>query len=294
MTNINIINSLEIPEPMSTILTDYILQNINKPLLTVSSISQKPIQSLILQEKFKEEIQYDIKDFYDSWRGTAIHAYLENIDRLLGLVVNESYPFTLSGIEISGTIDSYNPKTEELRDYKYTRKKKDSNWNDYSKQLDFYEVAMLLSKGIELKTKTLKVLRSNPTRFTIPFIYDIDVPLCNLRKTIKQIKEKTINIVDALNLSPEELSIKYPCSKKDMWINTFLKVKKTSTSSAYKGGVFNISDYPSLEAARTAAEDFLATKDEGIIVTVEDEPKRCSCAGYCPGRDYCNQRSNII
>jgi hypothetical protein len=289
----NIVNNFNVPEPMSVILTDFIVKGLEKPMMSVSTLSSKPIQCIVLAEKYKEEIQYEIRDFFDAWRGTAIHEYLKLYDKIVGNVVDVEYSFVLNNFLITGTPDSFNPMTKELIDYKYTRKKQGSNFGSYVSQLNYYEIAMLLN-GLDVERKTLKVLRSNASRCeSTPVIYDVDVPLCDIRKTIRELKDKVTDLMRAMELTPEELAKEYPCSNDDMWVDVEFKVKPGPSQKAYNGGVFKVGDFPSPEEAESAANNFMEVKGEGCVFRVVGEPKRCDCS-WCPGHMFCVQHQEYL
>ena len=130
-------NIHNIPEPLATALATN-THDKGDAHISVTSLWKSP-QMVHLTAQHEHEIFIDIDNLVPSFIGTAVHKYIESLDRSR---VKEIRLFsTIEGITFSGQFDRYEMDGAIIQDYKVTSAKSfmyERHRSDWENQLNSY------------------------------------------------------------------------------------------------------------------------------------------------------------
>ena len=242
----------------------------------------------ILQERHYDEIEVDASDSIWAVFGSAVHSIFEKQNT--GTIKEAFYSVPVSHSKVTGRVDSYDPQTQTLHDFKTCAVWKIiyQDFDDWYKQGMIY--AWLMKKnGVEVKRcefiallkdhskSKAKVDQNYPQLPT--YIYRFDVTEKALEEIEKFIFDKVSELEKAELLSDEELT---PCSKEERWATEGKwKAKKEGRKTALK-----VCDTE--EEAKECIKDIAG----GYVEYVEGCSKKCE--DYCVCKDYCPFYKSLI
>ena len=177
----------------------------------------------ILQERHYDEIEVDASDSIWAVFGSAVHSIFEKQNT--GTIKEAFYSFPVSHSKVTGRVDSYDPQTQTLHDFKTCAVWKIiyQDFDDWYKQGMIY--AWLMNKnGVEVKRCEFIALIKDHSKSKaktdqnypqLPtYIYRFDVTEKALEEIEKFIFDKVAELEKAEMVADEELT---PCSKEERW-----------------------------------------------------------------------------
>ena len=237
---------------------------------------------VMLLERHYDEIEVDASDSIWAVWGTAVHSIFEkqNTDT----IKEEFYSADVLNSKVTGRVDSYDPETKVLHDFKTASCYKViyQDFEDWKKQGLIY--SWLMKKcGVEVKRcefiallkdhskSKAKIDSSYPQSPT--FVYRFDVTSEDLEEIEKFIFAKVEEFEKAEKLSDAELP---PCTKEERWQGEDkFAVMKEGRKTAIK-----------LFDNKTDAEANMKTLGGTYIEARIAEPKKCldycACCEFCP------------
>lgn len=235
----------------------------------------------ILQERHYDEIEVDASDSVWAVFGSAVHSIFENQNT--GTIKEAFYSVPVSHSKVTGRVDSYDPQTQTLHDFKScsTWKVIYQDFDDWYKQGMIY--AWLMKKnGVEVKRcefialmkdhskSKAKVDQNYPQLPT--YIYRFDVTEKALEEIEKFIFDKVAELEKAELLADEELT---PCTKEERWQDKDrYAVMKEGRKTAIK-----------LFDTKEEAEQNMKALGGTYIEERKSEPKKCN--DYCTVCQFC-------
>lgn len=177
----------------------------------------------ILQERHYDEIEVDASDSIWAVFGSAVHSIFEKQNT--GTIKEAFYSVPVSHSKVTGRVDSYDPQTKILHDFKSCSSWKVvyQDFDDWYKQGMIY--AWLMKKnGVEVKRCEFIALMKDHSKSKaktdsnypqLPtYIYKFDVTEKALAEIEKFICDKVAELEKAELVADEELT---PCSKEERW-----------------------------------------------------------------------------
>ena len=177
----------------------------------------------ILQERHYDEIEVDASDSIWAVFGSAVHSIFEKQNT--GTIKEAFYSVPVSHSKVTGRVDSYDPQTKILHDFKSCSSWKIiyQDFDDWYKQGMIY--AWLMKKnGVEVKRCEFIALMKDHSKSKaktdsnypqLPtYIYKFDVTEKALAEIEKFIFDKVAELEKAEMVADEELT---PCSKEERW-----------------------------------------------------------------------------
>lgn len=235
----------------------------------------------ILQERHYDEIEVDASDSIWAVFGSAVHSIFENQNT--GTIKEAFYSVPVSHSKVTGRVDSYDPQTQTLHDFKTCAVWKIiyQDFDDWYKQGMIYawlmkkngvvvkrcEFIALIKDHSKSKAKTDSNYPQLPT-----YIYRFDVTEKALEEIEKFIFDKVAELEKAELLADEELT---PCSKEERWQGEDkFAVMKEGRKTAIK-----------LFDSKEEAEKNMASLGGTYIEERTAEPKKCN--DYCTVCQFC-------
>ena len=235
----------------------------------------------ILQERHYDEIEVDASDSIWAVFGSAVHSIFEKQNT--GTEKEAFYSFPVSHSKVTGRVDSYDPQTQTLHDFKTCAVWKIiyQDFDDWYKQGMIY--AWLMKKnGVEVKRcefialikdyskSKAKVDQNYPQLPT--YIYRFDVTEKALEEIEKFIFDKVSELEKAELLSDEELT---PCTKEERWATEDKwAIMKAGRKTALK-----------VCSSEEEAKSLMETMGGTDIEFRQGESKKCS--DYCTVCQFC-------
>jgi len=250
-----------------------------------ASMLSKPVQSVILTNRYDDIITKDCSEMVWSLFGTALHNVLEKGAGKADLT--EQYlTADINGVKLSGMSDLL---TQTETGYKITDYKTLSVWSivymssleDWTSQLNTY--AYLFSQN-GFKITELEIVAFMRDWQQSKAMYDSNYPQCQVQTItipLWEEREQLLYISDRISLFEQHKDTpddQLPeCTKTELWQDDdVFAIMKDGRKTAVK-----------LHATLLDAEEHLATLDDKhSIVKREGKPKRCA---YCDARSVCNQ-----
>ncbi|MBO7715973.1 MAG: hypothetical protein J6S85_20580 [Methanobrevibacter sp.] len=235
----------------------------------------------ILQERHYDEIEVDASDSIWAVFGSAVHSIFEKQNT--GTEKEAFYSFPVSRSKVTGRVDSYDPQTQTLHDFKTASvwKIQFADFDDWYKQGMIY--AWLMKKnGVEvkrcefialLKDHSKSKAKVDPNYPQLPtYIYRFDVTEKALEEIEKFIFDKVAELEKAELLADEELT---PCSKEERW------------ATEDKWAIMKAGRKTALKVCNTKeeAESLMETMGGTDIEFRQGESKKCS--DYCTVCQFC-------
>ena len=236
----------------------------------------------ILQERHYDEIEVDASDSIWAVFGSAVHSIFEKQNT--GTEKEAFYSFPVSHSKVTGRVDSYDPQTQTLHDFKTCAVWKIiyQDFDDWYKQGMIY--AWLMNKnGVEVKRCEFIALIKDHSKSKaktdqnypqLPtYIYRFDVTKKALEEIEKFIFDKVAELEKAELLADEELT---PCSKEERWATEDKwAIMKAGRKTALK-----------VCSSEEEAKSLMETMGGTDIEFRQGESKKC-VDGYCVCRNYC-------
>ena len=235
----------------------------------------------ILQERHYDEIEVDASDSIWAVFGSAVHSIFEKQNT--GTEKEAFYSFPVSHSKVTGRVDSYDPQTQTLHDFKTCAVWKIiyQDFDDWYKQGMIY--AWLMKKnGVEVKRcefiallkdhskSKAKVDQNYPQLPT--YIYRFDVTEKALEEIERFIFDKVAELEKAELLADEELT---PCSKEERWATEDKwAIMKAGRKTALK-----------VCSSKKEAQEYIANNGGDTIEFRQGESKKCS--DYCTVCQFC-------
>lgn len=236
---------------------------------------------VMLLERHYDEIEVDASDSIWAVWGTAVHSIFEKQNT--NTIKEEFYSVDVLNSKVTGRVDSYDPETKILHDFKTASCYKViyQDFDDWKKQGLIY--TWLMGKcGIEVKKcefiallkdhskSKAKVDASYPQSPT--FVYRFDVTEADLAEIEKFIFAKVSEFEEAEKIADAELK---PCTNEERWATEDKwAIMKAGRKTALK--VCN-----SEEEAKSLMDQMGGTSIEYRA----GESKKC--ADYCSCKDFC-------
>ena len=237
---------------------------------------------VMLMERHYDEIEVDASDSIWAVFGTAVHSIFEK--QKTGTIKEEFYSVDVLNSKVTGQVDSYDPETKILHDFKTASvwKIQFEDFDDWKKQGLIY--SWLMKKcGVEVKACEFIALLKDHSKSKAKidagypkaptFVYRFDVTENDLEEIEKFIFTKVAEFEKAESVPDAELA---PCSKEERWEgDTKYAVMKQGRKTAIK--LFDNKD---------DAEKNMAGLGGTYIEERNAEPKKCldycACCEFCP------------
>ena len=242
----------------------------------------------ILQERHYDEIEVDASDSIWAVFGSAVHSIFEKQNT--GTEKEAFYSFPVSHSKVTGRVDSYDPQTKILHDFKSCSSWKIiyQDFDDWYKQGMIY--AWLMKKnGVEVKRCEFIALmkdhskskaKVDPNYPQLPtYIYRFDVTETGLAEIEKFIFDKVAELEKAELLADEELP---PCTKEERWATEDKwAIMKAGRKTALK-----------VCSSEEEAKSLMETMGGTDIEYRQGESKKCS--DYCTVCQFCPFYKKLI
>ncbi len=251
----------------------------------------KPPQLLALERKHDSEIESDISDQLWMLLGQAVHHILERGESVSADNIAEERLFlSVNGTKVSGRVDLYDGKKQQVIDYKVT-----STWSflfgdkpEWTAQLNLYR---LLYEHAGFPVKTLEIhailrdwskgkARQGGDYPKIPFITK-NIPIWPKQTTFDYMKER----IQLHTIAKTTLDHLLPsCSPQEQWARqTVYALMKEGRKSAIKL-------YNSYEEAAMDKEDATQTDKKNQKFYIQTRPsEKVRCKDYCNAKPFCIQ-----
>lgn len=253
-----------------------------------------PIQQTILKRRYPDQhIIRDVVDYFWSFIGSIAHAVLEEAwHESIGSIVEKRLYIEVAGKSVSGKMDCYHDG--EIRDYKSTKSYKimKGDYSDWEKQLNVY--AYLCRKN-GLEVNRLRVIgfildwkKGEAYKKGYPDTPVVEIPLRLWTEEEQEayIENRVLGLILAETANDDLLSIKFPCSKKEMWSDIRdYAIIKNGADRATK--VFDNHE----EAMRVFNSGKYSHKDYSLTTRYT---KRTRCLEHCPVSHLCKQNQRLL
>ena len=254
-----------------------------------------PTQLVILKQRHPDKLAIeDVSSRMWAFLGSMSHSCLEEAyhaqDNGDGDLVEQRLYMDVLGKTLSGKMDLYSRKREEVRDYKSCKVYKivRGDYAEWEKQLNVYARLITLN-GFPVKRLTV-----------IPLIFDfkagesykkgypdsasgrIELNLWTPEQQQTYIEERVTRLLAAEQLPDEALALQFPCSDKEQWrdLKDYAIMKSGSTRAAAAGFESEA------EAAKVFHEKGYSYATHSIVKRMTE---RTRCFKYCPVRNICAQ-----
>ena len=235
----------------------------------------------ILTERYYDELEVDASDSVWAVFGTAVHSIMEKQDT--NTIKEEFYSVDVLNSKVTGRVDSYDPETKTLHDFKTASCYKViyQDFDDWKKQGLIY--SWLMKKcGVEVKacefiallkdhSKSKARIDSNYPQLPT-YIYRFDVIAEDLEEIEKFIYSKVEQLEAESKLEDSELT---PCNNEERWATEDKwAVMKNGRKTALK-----------VCSTKKEAQEYIANNGGDTIEFRAGESKKC--ADYCICKDFC-------
>ena len=268
-------------------------QNPNPPHFRVTELI-RPVQQVVLQRRHHDEIETDVMDLMNAWRGSAIHEFLSKFDKS-NVLQEIDLELEIGGEKLKGKPDYYDGDGT-LVDFKnckvwsYINKSNIGEWTD---QLNFYAF-MLKALGFPVTSLEIVAMFDDwsPTKARTeadyPHTRSVVIPI--LMYPDAKIKEIILGCIKLLstNLTVSDLndddSILPECSSDEMWEDpTIYAVMKEGRKSAVNAR----------STDRKSAEGMVKELGKGHYIQ-ERPGVRKRCESYCSAAPFCQQYQRYL
>jgi len=237
---------------------------------------------VMLLERHYDEIEVDASDSIWAVWGTAVHSIFEKQDT--NTIKEEFYSADVLNSKVTGRVDSYDPETKILHDFKTASCYKViyNDFDDWKKQGLIY--AWLMKKcGVEVKAcefiallkdhskSKAKVDSSYPQLPT--YIYRFDVTAKDLEEIETFIFDKVKQFEEAEKLADAELP---PCTKEERWATE----DKWAIMKAGRKTALKVCS--SEEEAKSLMDQMGGTSIEYRAGESKKCSDYCACCEFCP------------
>lgn len=244
----------------------------------------RPVQQVVLQRRYHDQIEVDVMDLINAWRGTAVHEYLSRYDKLNTLKEIE-LSVNIGGETVIGHPDYYEDGAlvdlKNCKVWSYIYKSNIPEWTD---QLNMYKY-LLEEHGFPVKSLSIVAIfddwkpsearRGGDYPQTRSVVIPIEILPRNavVRYMEKRVKELSCHI--AIDSEPQFLP---PCTPDEMWEEpTVYAVMKEGRKSAVK-----------LHTTEQAMNNHI--HELGAKHYPQVRPgRRIRCEDYCSVSRFCNQ-----
>ena len=236
----------------------------------------------VLTERYYDKIEVDAADSIWAIFGTAVHSVLEGQNT--NTLKEQFYSVDVLNSKVTGRVDSYDPDTKTIHDYKTASvwKVQFEDFEDWRKQGLIY--AWLMTKcGLEVKKcEFLAMLKDHSKSKAkidagypqLPlYKYEFDVTEENLAEIETFINNRVAELEEVEKLADWEIK---PCSKEERWATEDkFAVMKTGRKTAIK-----------LFDTKEEAEKNLSALGGTYIEERKGQDKKCGdycvCSAFCP------------
>ena len=237
---------------------------------------------VMLLERHYDELEVDASDSVWAVFGSAVHSIFEK--QKTGTIKEAFYSTEVSHSTVTGRVDSYDPETKILHDFKTASvwKVQFEDFEDWRKQGLIY-TWLMKKNGVEvkrcefialLKDHSKSKAKKDPAYPQLPtYVYRFDVNEKDLAEIEQYIFEKVSEFEKAELLADEELP---PCSASERWQGEDrYAVMKEGRKTAIK-----------LFDSKEEAENNMKALGGTYIEERIAEPKKCldycTCCEFCP------------
>lgn len=237
---------------------------------------------VMLMERHYDEIEVDASDSIWAVFGSAVHSIFEK--QKTGTIKEAFYSADVSHSKVTGKVDSYDPETKILHDFKTASiwKVQFEDFDDWKKQGLIY-AWLMKQNGVEvkrcefialLKDHSKSKAKNDPNYPQLPtYVYKFDVTDEALAEIEQFIFAKVSEFEKAELLEDEKLP---PCTKEERWQGEDkFAVMKEGRKTAIK-----------LFDNKEEAEKNMASLGGTYIEERIAEPKKCNdyctCCEFCP------------
>ena len=296
-------NKFNLPEEVVSALTrDYYTDETEAPFHESTSTLVAPTQITALKRRHPDKLKtFDVSQKMWSFLGSVSHNILEAAwKESMGSVVEKRFYVTVNGRIVSGKTDCYAPP--QIRDYKsckayklqrgavegYEEWERAQNCYAYILEENGLPVESLLIIAIVFDWKEMESYKPNYPK--APFV-QIPLTLWSKEKQRAYVEERVAALEDAKTLTDEELAVKYPCSKKDMWQDlSGIVVQKRGAERATRKFDAGTKEEMYAEAQAYFQEKGLSHATHEIV---ERWSGRTRCAAWCDVADVCAQNRRL-
>lgn len=275
-----ITNNMNLPNALVKAVTT---EKHNKPNCISATSLLQGAKQFVLSDRHWEEMEDDVSNRIWAVFGTAVHSLLQDCNK--DDFAEERFECEVDGKTITGQVDLYNMKDEEINDYKTASVWKivKHDFSDWKKQGLVYSWLLkqsglnvrkcrfiaMLKDWSQTKAKTDAGYPQSPV-----FVYEYDVTKGELEEIEQFIKNKVEEIKEAEKMIDDDIP---PCSPSERWQSeTTYAVKKEGRKTAVR--VLNDKDL---------ADKLVKNLGKGHYVEVR-EGQSVRCTGYCGCCEFCN------
>ena len=242
----------------------------------------RPVQQVVLERRHNDEMETDVMDLINAWRGSAIHEFLSRFDKVNALQEID-LEIEIGGERIKGRPDHYEDET--ILDFKNAKvwKVVFRDFVDWEEQTNFYAF-MLKAQGFPVKALEIVVIFDDWSAMKAkaegdyPKTRSVVVPILLWpdKKTKEVMEARVTRLAKHLRETPDEDLPE--CTPEEMWADPEKHaVMKVGRKSAVK-----------LHDDAEAAEKHAA--ELGAKHYVQHRPgKRKRCEAYCSASAFCHQ-----
>lgn len=290
------------PEVVAALTRDYYTDESEAPFDESASTLVAPIQMTTLKRRYPDRCKtFDVSQRMWSFMGSLAHEVLEKAwKESMGSVVEKRFYITVNGRIVSGKTDCYAPP--QIRDYKTCKAYKIqkgavegyAEWENAQNVYAFIleenglPVESLLIIAIVFNWNEAEIYKANYPK--APFV-QIPLTLWGKERQKAYVEERVAALEDAKTLTNEELTAKYPCSKKEMWtdLEAVIVQKKGAERATRK---FNTGTKEEMwaEAQAYFNEKGLSWNTHEIV---ERWSSRTRCEKWCDVADFCRQNIRL-
>lgn len=242
----------------------------------------RPVQQVVLERRHNEEMETDVMNLVNAWRGSAIHEFLSRFDKMNALQEID-LEIEIGGELVKGRPDHYEDETildfKNCKVWKYVFR----DFGDWEEQTNFYAL-MMKAQGFPVKSLEVVAIFDDWSKMKAlaesdyPKTTSVTVPLLLWPdKKIKAVLENRVTrLAKNLRETPDEDLPE--CTPEEMWADPEKHaVMKVGRKSAVK-----------LHDDAEAAEKHAA--ELGAKHYVQHRPgKRKRCEAYCSASAFCHQ-----
>lgn len=262
-------------------------QNPNPPHFRVTELI-RPVQQVVLQRRHHDELETDVMDLMNAWRGSAVHEFLSRHDKTNALQEFD-LEIEMAGEKLKGKPDYYEDGTivdfKNCRVWSYIYKSSIQEWTD---QLNIYAF-MLKSMGFPVTALEIVAIFDDwsateaKRNADYPRTRSVVIPILMYpdAKTKELLEDRIFKLSSRLSNFPDaDLP---ECTPEEMWEDpTKYAVMKEGRKSAVK-----------LHDEGKAAEKHAKELGKGHSVQVRPGVRK-RCESYCGAAPFCHQYKRYL
>jgi hypothetical protein len=292
------------PEVVAAIMKDRYTEEDEESFDESASTLVAPTQQVTLKRQFKGTGKlriFDVVDSFWSFMGSIAHKVLEEAWHAsmsaAGSISEKRLYQKILGIMLSGKSDLY--AKPEIRDYKTCKvyKIQKGDYIDWYAQLNVYAWLTRMNGHVveSLRIITLifdwkkgEVYKKNYPECPV---VEIPVPLWTIEEQRAYVTERVTRLLDAKDLTPQQLYEQYPCSKHEMWENvkdyTVMKAGVKKAHRVFDNAIEQVAYYNEKRETLTDEE-----KADYTLVTRYSPRRRC--LDHCEASTVCIQNRELL